>query len=102
MTYGVVINATAPIEMYDAVHRDVVAQLGSEVQGLLLHVARHTTDGFQVIEVWESKEQYERYNSEVVTPTIARLSEGRFAAPEQPSEEFEPRGLVIPRGDVVI
>src|SRR3954453_21470743 len=51
--------------------------------------------GFQVIEVWESKEQQERYNTEVVEPAMAQLSSGQPPSAEPVREEFEPRGLIV-------
>jgi len=50
--YGVITTVPAPVEMYDEIHR----RFGASVNGLLVHVGRATTDGFQVVEVWESKE----------------------------------------------
>ncbi len=103
MTYGVVFDVRAPVEMYDAVHAEVLRRAGRSVDGLLCHVARATADGFQVIEVWETKDQFERYNRELIGPVVAELSGGQ-APPEdgQTTEEFDVRGLVIPRGDVVL
>lgn len=101
MTYGIVIDVPAPIEMYDAVHAAVVGRTGSSVDGLLCHVARPTERGFQVIEVWESKADCDRYNEEVVGPVVTELSGGAgMPAGQQVSEEFEVRGLVIGQAGV--
>ncbi len=103
MAYGVVLDVRAPVEMYDAVHAEVLRRAGRSVDGLLFHVGRATADGFQVIEVWESQEDFERYNRELIGPVVAELSGGQ-APPEdgQTVQEFDVRGLVIPRGDVVL
>ncbi|SET40168.1 hypothetical protein [Geodermatophilus poikilotrophus] len=100
MTLGVVTDVSAPLETYDAVHAAVLERSGTAVDGLLLHLARSTTDGFQVIEVWESREDYERGNQEVVGPVFAEVLRGR-AAPSVVITEFEVRGLVAPAGAVV-
>ena len=103
MTYGVVAGVPAPVEMYDAVHAEVAHRVGTSVDGLLVHLARPTSTsrGFQVIEVWESKEHFNRCNRELIGPIVAQLSGGQAPPPgEQVTEEFEVRGLVIPRGGV--
>lgn len=95
MTYAFSMDVPAPVEVYDAVHREVLARSGGTADGLLVHLARATGSGFQVIEVWESREQCERYSREIVGPVIAELA-GDRAGP-QPSEpdEFAVRGLVL-------
>ncbi len=102
MAYGVVFDVRAPVEMYDAVHAEILRRAGGSIDGLLVHVGRATTAGFQVVEVWENKDDFERYNQELIGPVVAELSGGQ-APPEdgQTIEEFDVRGLVI-RGDVVL
>ena len=102
MAYGITIRVTAPVEMYDAVHREIQARAGTEVDGLHVHIARPTEDGFEVIEVWESRDRYEHYNRELVAPLMAEMAGGAAPPPGggQQVEEFEVRGLVIPRGGV--
>jgi hypothetical protein len=100
MTYGFVMDVPAPIEFYDAMHAEIGRRTPNGVEGLLLHVCRPTQGGFQVIEVWETKEQCDRSNAEVVGPALAHLSEGRPQPPAPPTQDFEPRGLVIPSAHV--
>ncbi|WP_222268578.1 hypothetical protein [Modestobacter marinus] len=95
MTYGFVMDVPAPIELYDALHAEIGRRSEGRDDGLLLHLGRATDDGFQVLEIWESKEHCDRYDAEVVAPALAELADGQPAA--QPAkQEFEPRGLVIP------
>ena len=54
MSYGVVYTVPAPIEVYDAIHAEAMKQPSD---GLMMHLARKVDGGFQVIEVWESKEE---------------------------------------------
>jgi hypothetical protein len=70
--------------------------------GLLVHVGRATADGFKRFEVWESKEHYDRANE--MTGSLMRDLAGDLPQPstEPSAEVFEVRGLVIPRGDIVI
>jgi hypothetical protein len=102
MAYGITSHVPAPIEVYDAVHAALLAQTGTDVDGLLLHIGRSTEDGFEVIEVWESRDHYDRYNREIIEPIIAGLAggEGQSSPGSQQIEEFEVRGLVIPSARV--
>ena len=102
MAYGVVIDIPAPIEFYDAMHAELVRRTTGVVDGLLLHVSRETRGGFQITEVWESKELSDRYNAEVVGPALAHLSGGQPPPAEPTTEEFEPRGLVVPAAHVLV
>jgi hypothetical protein len=99
MVYGITFDVPAPVEMYDALHAEVLRTVGSSVDGLLVHVGRPTHDGFQILEVWESKEQYERANTEILVPIMIRLA-GSDGPPPPEGIEFDVRGLVIPSGNI--
>ncbi len=101
MTLGVVFDVAAPVETYDAVHAALLRRTGTDVDGLLLHLARQTAEGVQVIEVWESREQFERGTREVVGPAVAEVL-GDQGPPASVVTEFEVRGLVLPRAGVVV
>lgn len=101
--YGVIITVPAPVEMYDGMHAAMKEQSGHSVDGCLVHVGRATADGFEVMEVWESKEDYDRANAEIVFPLMQKLAGDQPAPPlEQATEVFEVHGLVIPRGGILI
>jgi hypothetical protein len=91
MSYGVMYTVPAPIEMYDAVHAETMKH---PADGLTMHLARKVDGGFQVIEVWESKEQHDRFNAEVVGPIVVRLAGADAAGPAP--EEFDVHTLVVP------
>ena len=101
--YGVIIRVPAPVEMYDGMHAEMKRRTGTSVDSCLVHVGRATPDGFEVLEVWESKEQYDRANADIVLPLMRELA-GDQPAPaiEQATEAFEVHGLVIPRGDILM
>ncbi|SNS64660.1 hypothetical protein SAMN04488107_3307 [Geodermatophilus saharensis] len=101
MTLGVITDVSAPVEAYDAVHAAMLERMGPAVDGLLLHLARPTAGGFQVIDVWESREAYERGIREVVGPVSAEVLGGQ-APPPSVVTEFEVRGLVLPRAGVAV
>jgi len=103
MVYGVITHVAAPIEAYDAIHAGFLAkQTDTSVDGVLVHIGCPDGAGFQVIEIWESKERFDQVNREVVAPMVAEADEGapRDAPPRV--EEFEVRGLVVPRGAIAL
>ena len=92
--FGVIVRVAGPIEVYDASHAEITKRLdGAVADGLVLHVARALDDGFEVIEVWESKEQYETFNREVVGPAMAAIGAPTDAPPPE-TVEFEPHNLM--------
>ena len=102
MVYGIVTNVPAPVEMYDALHAEVVRR-GVDASGaLLVHLARPSAGGFQVIEVWRSAEDFQRYTREFVVPAIAELFGPEAASAPPDLEEFDVRGLVLHDGRIVV
>ncbi|RBY83167.1 hypothetical protein [Blastococcus sp. TF02A-26] len=102
MTWGVVEDVRGlPIEVYDAAHRELLRRSGGTVEGLLVHVARRTDDGVQVIEVWRSQEDHERAGREIVGPVLAGVLAGA-SPPRAVVTPFEVRGLVLPAAGVTI
>ncbi|WP_409328966.1 hypothetical protein [Trujillonella humicola] len=102
MTYAVTTDVPGlPAEVYDDVHRRMLERFGDSFDGLLVHLARQTTDGMQVIEVWRSREDYERAGREVVGPVMAEVLAGA-APPEEVITPFEVRGLVLPAAGVAV
>ncbi|MGY1820916.1 hypothetical protein [Geodermatophilus sp. SYSU D00079] len=101
MTWGVIVDVPAPAEVYDAVHAELLQRTGGTAEGLLVHLARATDTGFQVVEVWESREDAERYEREVVGAVVSAL--GGHPPPEgQAVTEFAVRGLVLPRAGIAV
>jgi hypothetical protein len=56
--------------------------------GMLVHVGRLTPKGFQAIQIWESKEQQERFDAEVVQPVMTQFSGAQPSPTESAREEF--------------
>ena len=102
MTWAVMLDVPGlPVEVYDAVHEALLQKTGGAVPGLLVHLARQTDDGVQVIEVWRSREEYERYGREVVEPVVTEFLDGAEHPPEIVTP-FDVRGLVVPAGGVTV
>lgn len=102
--HGVIRTVPAPVETYDAVHAEMLSRAGDAVPpGIHFHVARAVPDGFQVIEVWESKESYDQAMAQVVVPVLDEVDAADTLPPlDAGVEEFEVRGLVIPPGTGVL
>jgi hypothetical protein len=98
--YGVVTEVPAPVELYDAAHAAIGQHSGAKIDGLLVHIGRSTSSGFQVIEIWESQEHFDRYNRDVVGLVMANLAQGQPAPAVPPPVEFDVRGLVIPAANL--
>jgi hypothetical protein len=102
MAHGLVMSVPAPIDFYDALHAEIGRRSPDGVDGLLLHVGRATDGGFQVVEVWESKEKCDRFFAEIVGPAVGAVSGGQAPPGEPVMEEFEPRGLIIPTAAIAV
>ena len=90
MAYGLIANVPAPIEMYDAVNAQINEQIGdTQPAGLAVHITRRTPEGFQVIEVWESKQQADEFADAVLGPVIDKVSQGQAPRREDVEEGFE-------------
>ena len=101
--YGVKITVPAPVEVYDGVHAEMKRQSSHFVDGCLVHIGLVTPYGFEVLEVWDSKQHYDRANAEIVVPLAQKLADDQPSPPiEQATEAFEVHGLVIPRGGILI
>ncbi|GAA1984687.1 hypothetical protein GCM10009817_27650 [Terrabacter lapilli] len=96
--YGYTLHFPAPIEAYRAMHKavlEVVAEEGGG-DGLLLHVAYPTDRGFDLTEVWESKENLDTFNRDVLPKAMSRA--GLPAdAPQPEPDEFTPAAVMTPR-----
>ncbi len=102
MTWAVTLDLPGlPVEAYDAVHRALLERTRGDVAGLLVHLARQTGDGMQVIEVWQSREAFEHYDREVVRPVATELL-GGAEPPQGVAVPFDVRGLVVPAGGLAI
>ena len=65
--YGYTMQVPAPAEAYQAMHKAVLEVIGEGGggDGLILHLAHETEQGFDLTEVWESKDQLDAFNQTV-------------------------------------
>jgi hypothetical protein len=92
MSYGVVFDIAATDEFYEASHAEFRK---CATDAMLLHVARRTDTGYQVVEVWRSKEEHDRWTAEHVGRVLGALAAAGWTLPEPVVTEFEPRGLIV-------
>lgn len=94
MSYGVITTVAQSITRYDRLHAALMERAGGDLTGLLLHIGREVDGGFQVIEIWETRDHFDRTNAEIIWPLATELFGPELSAPPT-FEEFEPRGLVL-------
>jgi hypothetical protein len=96
--YGYTMHVAAPIEAYRALHKavmEVVDEAGG-VDGLVLHLAYATEAGFDLTEVWASKEQLDSFNAALLPKAMARAGVA-MDGPGPDVSEFEPVVVMAPR-----
>jgi hypothetical protein len=99
MTYPFVFDIPGPVELYDAAHAEL-RKLPAD--GMLLHVARPTGDGVQVVEVWTSAGAFQEWMAAYGGPTSGALAAAGVVLPEVTPAPFEPAGLIVPAAGVTI
>lgn len=87
MSYAVVEDVAASWESYE---RFASALERSRPEGLIVHAAGRTDEGFRIIELWESEEAWRRF-----AETSERSVEGRFDGVPRHLRELRPTHLVI-------
>src|SRR5690349_489851 len=95
--YGYTMHVPAPIEAYQAIHKAVMELIDEHGggDGLVLHLAYATDQGFDLTEVWESKEQLDAFNRDVWPEAVARAGVPMDLPQPQPVE-FVPAAVVTP------
>src|SRR4051794_32090933 len=96
--YGYTMHIPEPIAVYHSTHKAVLEVMDEEGggDGLVLHLAYPTDQGFDLTEVWESKEQFDAFNRDVFPKAMARAGM-RTDGPQPEPIEFDPAGVVTPR-----
>ena len=79
---------------YDAIH-SAIMQKASDPAGLIIHTAGFAGDGFRIFEVWESREQCEKFMTEVVMPTVMEVTRGNPGAPPA-TTTYELHNMLLP------
>jgi hypothetical protein len=95
--YGYTLDVPAPIEAYRATHQAILEVVDEEGggEGLVLHFAYPTDEGFALTEVWESKDQLDAFNQNVLPKAMARAGVA-MDGPQPEPVEFPPASVWIP------
>jgi hypothetical protein len=67
---------------YDAVSERLQA-LGEPPAGMLVHTAGFTGNGFRIFEVWESREDFERFVNDTLMPIVQDVAPAEDRQPQQ-------------------
>jgi hypothetical protein len=67
-------------EMYDQVNPKVM-EGGSLPEGCELHVAGPIENGWRVITVWDSEDQFQQFRDEKLIPALQEAGEGQRVSP---------------------
>jgi hypothetical protein len=67
---------------YDAVSERLQASDAAAPQGLLVHTAGFTGNGFRIFEVWESREDFERFLNDRLMPIVQDIAPDDDRQPE--------------------
>ena len=95
--YGYTMHIPAPAEAYQAMHKAVLEVVGEDGggDGLILHLALETDQGFDLTEVWESKEQLDAFNKTVFPKAMTRAGVSMDGPPPE-TVEIDPIGVMTP------
>jgi hypothetical protein len=95
--YGYTMHIPASIDVYKAMHKAVLEVMREEGGGggLVLHLAYPKEGGFDLTEVWESKEELDIFNRDVFPKAMARAGLSMDAPSPEPFE-FTPAAVMTP------
>jgi hypothetical protein len=73
---------------YDAISRRLQDSGAIPPEGCHLHCTGWTGHGFQIIEIWDSREQFDRFLADHVMPLVMEMEGANQQAPEITSYEL--------------
>lgn len=71
-------------EQYDRLN----SEIAQDPEGLILHTSSETGETMRIVDVWESKEAYERFERDTLFPALGRIGADTEGGPP-PREEFD-------------
>lgn len=81
-------------QTYDAVNAKIDVEAGAP-EGLLMHCAGEVDGAWQIVDVWESEKQAQRFDAERLGPAIAEAS-GQTPPGPPPTTLYELHSLLMP------
>ena len=99
MTYAFTIDMPVSLELYRTAHAELRKFPTDE---MLLHLARPTDGGVQIVEVWTSAEAFESWMATSIGAAIGALAAAGWTLPEVTPAPFDPAGLVLPAAGIAV
>ena len=99
MTYALVFDIPGPLELYQAAHAEF---LKYPTDDLLLHLARPTEGGVQIVELWTSAEAFGTWMATSGGPALGAVASAGWTLPEVTPAPFDPAGLVLPAAGIAV
>jgi hypothetical protein len=81
---AILLNQPFPTEMLDTLLK-VTEEIGvrnDPPEGLIVHTIVQRAEGLQVVDVWDSKEQYESFLEKQLMPALAKVAEAQGLDPQ--------------------
>ena len=79
---------------YDAVSAEIRSRTGGRPEGMMFQCAGFDGDTFRVFSVWDSRERFDRFLSEVVMPAVQAAAPPGGSEPE--THSYELHGVMAP------
>jgi hypothetical protein len=67
----------ATTDMYDELNREMGISSGNLPEGLIAHYAAWTGEGMLIYDVWDSKDDFERFAAEQLAPAMEKVTGGQ-------------------------
>ena len=85
MAWGFIGELPISREQYDRLN----GEIKEDPDGLILHTASEHGGGMRIIDVWESKDAYERFERETLMPAMERIGAQPPEGGPPPRDEYE-------------
>ena len=82
MAWGFISEMAISIDQYDRVD----AEIHEDPAGLILHTASKSGNGVRIIDVWESEDDYRRFEADQLMPVVGRVGGPPPSTPPEPVE----------------
>jgi hypothetical protein len=99
VTYAFVLDMPGPLELYRTAH---AAFLKYPTDDLLLHLARPTDGGVQIVELWTSAEAFQKWMAASAGSAISAITAAGWTFPELTPAPFDPAGLIVPAAGIAV
>ena len=85
MAWGFISELPVGRDEYDRIN----AAITEDPEGLILHTSSEKGGQMRIVDVWESKDAYERFERDVLMPAMERIGAAPPEGGPPPSEEYE-------------